>query len=336
MDHRLRCNVLKCRKELGDRALVTTCSHIFCIDCASRLGLTGQRHEHRNSCPACGAQLTNPDDAVISNLDPSEDYKTSVLSGLNPNIIIECANRGLSFWAYQVTQEVVYQEYLGKTLTEKYSDLSVHLDSTKADQDSLRRKYDELSQAYKEKNRKLLQVQELYDKLKRKAMLGQLQDAAEDAVDSTLHGAQFETGIQASVDYGDHEAIYQQQQHSLLQEQQRMPMGQKHQSATQDYGTSWPRTIGAQSNVPITPSSHRQRLGDPTTTGLSTIPGLVAGTPRVQHTSIVTRVPQSEGLANVSQFAQRPTPVSSTFSRRPAGGQPETMINGVRGGFTNL
>lgn len=106
MDQMLRCNALKCRKELRDRALVTTCSHIFCTDCAARLGLTAQRHEHRNSCPACGCQLTNPDDAVISNLNPSEDYKTSVLSGLSPNIIIECTSRALSFWAYQATQEV--------------------------------------------------------------------------------------------------------------------------------------------------------------------------------------------------------------------------------------
>lgn len=56
------------------------------------------------------------------------------------------------------------------------------------DQDNLRAKNDELAQAYKEKNRKLLQTQELYDKLKRKAMLGQIQDAATDAVDTTLQG----------------------------------------------------------------------------------------------------------------------------------------------------
>lgn len=32
-------------------------------------------------------------------------------------------------------------------------------------------------------------MQELYDKLKRKAMLGHIQDAASDAVDTTLHNA---------------------------------------------------------------------------------------------------------------------------------------------------
>lgn len=48
----------------------------------------------------------NQDDAVITQLDPSEDYKTSVLSGLTPTIIMECAGRGLSFYSYQVNQEM--------------------------------------------------------------------------------------------------------------------------------------------------------------------------------------------------------------------------------------
>lgn len=55
------------------------------------------------------------------------------------------------------------------------------------DQEMLQRKNEELSLAYKEKNRKLLQTSELYDKLKRKAMLGHIQDAASEAVDTTLH-----------------------------------------------------------------------------------------------------------------------------------------------------
>ena len=51
-------------------------------------------------------QLPNPDDVVSTQLNPTEDYKTSVLSGLNPSIIMECAGRGLSFWTYQSTQEM--------------------------------------------------------------------------------------------------------------------------------------------------------------------------------------------------------------------------------------
>lgn len=77
------------------------------------------------------------------------------------------------------------------------------------DQEALRRKNDELAMAYKEKNRKLLQTQELYDKLKRRAMLGQIQDAALDAVDTTLHGGQ---NMQShSMDRPDNQGNYEQQ-----------------------------------------------------------------------------------------------------------------------------
>ncbi len=126
MEHTLRCNALKCRKELNDRAIVTTCrwafwtilpivpfsvlisfSHVFCLDCSNRLHVITPPNGQRRICPACDAQLVNLDDAVIAQLNPSEDYKTSVLSGLNPNIIMECAGRALSFWAYQTTQEML-------------------------------------------------------------------------------------------------------------------------------------------------------------------------------------------------------------------------------------
>ena len=57
------------------------------------------------------------------------------------------------------------------------------------DQDSLRHKNEELIQAFREKSRKHLQTQELYDKLKRRAMLGQVQNAASDAVDHTIQAS---------------------------------------------------------------------------------------------------------------------------------------------------
>ncbi|KAH8879466.1 hypothetical protein GQ53DRAFT_738742 [Thozetella sp. PMI_491] len=200
MEQVLRCNNLKCRSELQNRALVTTCSHIYCVDCANHSGLTSQ-DPHQRICPACKSQLLGPDDVVFNNLHPSEDYKISVLSGLNPNTVMECAGKALSFWAYQMTQELVYQEHLCKTLTDRYSDMSVHLDKVINEangqitalqnkiQGNLRRKNDELVQAFKDKNKKLLQTQELYDKLKRKAMLGQMRDAASDVVISSIEAA---------------------------------------------------------------------------------------------------------------------------------------------------
>jgi E3 ubiquitin-protein ligase CCNP1IP1 len=93
--------------------------------------------------------MSNADDVVSTVLNPTEDYKTSVLSGLDPTTIMECAGRALSFWAYQTTQEMYtlllyresrldvpanagsvscYQEYLSKGLTEKYGTLNTDMD----------------------------------------------------------------------------------------------------------------------------------------------------------------------------------------------------------------
>lgn len=65
---------------------------------------------------------------MVAGLNPSEDYKTSVLSGLSPTIIMECASRGLAFYSYQASQEIIYQEHLAKSLTEKYANLSQQMD----------------------------------------------------------------------------------------------------------------------------------------------------------------------------------------------------------------
>jgi len=80
-------------------------SHIFCIACCDSLGLSAPAGVHR-LCPACHTALPNPDDAVSTQLNPTEDYKTSVLSGLSPSTIMECAGRALAFWSYQSTQEM--------------------------------------------------------------------------------------------------------------------------------------------------------------------------------------------------------------------------------------
>jgi E3 ubiquitin-protein ligase CCNP1IP1 len=79
-------------------------SHIFCMSCSQSLGLSSGDGDR--VCPACKTHLPNPDDAVATRLNPTEDYKTSVLSGLSPSIIMECATRGLSFWSYQSAQEM--------------------------------------------------------------------------------------------------------------------------------------------------------------------------------------------------------------------------------------
>jgi E3 ubiquitin-protein ligase CCNP1IP1 len=55
-----------------------------------------------------------------------------------------------------------------------------------SDNDALRRKNEELHHDLRERNKKLLQTQELYDKMKRRGMLDQVQTAASNAVDDTI------------------------------------------------------------------------------------------------------------------------------------------------------
>ena len=85
------------------------------------------------------------------------------------------------------------------------------------EREASRRKHEELAQAYREKTRKLLQTQELYDKVKRKFEMGHLQRAASDAVDSTVHNAthQMAHGVDGSVHNRDSD--YQQQAPSFPQ-----------------------------------------------------------------------------------------------------------------------
>ncbi|KAL2830568.1 hypothetical protein BDW59DRAFT_170124 [Aspergillus cavernicola] len=195
MDFCLRCNTLTCRASLKERAVVTTCSHIFCLQCAETRGLSRPTGRERH-CPACQSTLNNPDDAVETVLNPTEDYKTSVLSGLDPNTIIECSGRALLFWTYQTTQEIVYQEFLEKTLTDKYTNLNTQMDKVihnanseistlqarladmQTAQENLRKKNQELVDMYREKCKKFSQITNLYNLLKSRAMRSQMQTAA--------------------------------------------------------------------------------------------------------------------------------------------------------------
>ncbi|KAJ5348937.1 Zinc finger RING-type [Penicillium brevicompactum] len=203
MDFALRCNSLKCRAELKEKAVVTTCSHVFCHGCAEALGLSRPTTSNRR-CPACQSVLLNPDDAVSTVLNPTEDYKTSVLSGLDPNTIMECAGRALGFWAYQSTQEIFYQEYRAKSLTEKYTNLNTQMDKVihnanteivamqnkisdmQSAQDDLQKKNQELNDLCREKTTKLSQMTNLYNLLKSRAMRSRMQTAASDTVSQTL------------------------------------------------------------------------------------------------------------------------------------------------------
>ncbi|KAH9853827.1 hypothetical protein C2E23DRAFT_96875 [Lenzites betulinus] len=180
----LRCNRLTCRRSLADKAVVTTCSHIFCVDCANEL------FNASRLCPACETSLTEPDDVVVCSLHPSNDYKTSVLSGLNPTIILEICSRALSFWQYQLHQEQSFQQALYRNVTEKNAQLEKRLENVireangeislltnkltemERDLEGERRKSASMQDSLKESEKEYHKLKTQYDKLKRKALLG--------------------------------------------------------------------------------------------------------------------------------------------------------------------
>ncbi|RKP37837.1 hypothetical protein BJ085DRAFT_13022, partial [Dimargaris cristalligena] len=114
-DASLHCNHLPCRTPLGSKgeACVTSCSHIFCMTCAQTFFTSAL------VCPACELALPGREDVVVACLDPSDSYKASILAGLRPEIIMEIATRGLRFWTYQVSQELIYRELSEKRTIEK-------------------------------------------------------------------------------------------------------------------------------------------------------------------------------------------------------------------------
>ncbi|ATZ55646.1 hypothetical protein BCIN_12g02200 [Botrytis cinerea B05.10] len=349
MEFILRCNALKCRKELKNHAVVTTCSHVFCIECANQSQLsTSVRENRRTTCPACDMHLPNPDDVVVTNLEPSEDYKTSVLSGLNPSVIMECAGRALSFWAYQTTQEIVYQEYLAKSLTDKYSTLDSQMDKIihdanseisnlrnkmqgmNSDNDALRRKNEELHHDLRERNKKLLQTQELYDKMKRRGMLDQVQTAASNAVDDTIQATTNGNRFTENPGTNDHRPpLYANQQTGPLNHASGFlnstmpppPQRRRHSSEWDNIGSQGQSHVSQHYNhVQATPSSHRQPLASshfpPTSIGRNNIQSHMAGTP----------LPLPNGRAT-----PRRTPLSSINVNT---GQPSSFVGyGLRAGL---
>ncbi|VDC06281.1 unnamed protein product [Peniophora sp. CBMAI 1063] len=154
----IKCNNLPCRSSITDKAVVTTCSHLFCVDCANELFNTAQL------CPACDTALTEPDDVVVCSLQPTNDYKTSVLSGLSPSIILEICSRAIAFWQYQMHQENAFQHAVVRNVNDKNTQLQRDLSSVTREADSelaaLRNKLRELERDLELERRKVRELAE--------------------------------------------------------------------------------------------------------------------------------------------------------------------------------
>ncbi|GAA5875981.1 hypothetical protein JCM3774_002306 [Rhodotorula dairenensis] len=180
----LKCNSLRCRKSLAleGSAVVTTCSHIFCIDCANALFSLPQ------ICPACETALPDPDDVVQTSLNPHDSYKTSILAGLSPTIILDIAGRALNFYAYQIQQEAAFQALITKNTQERIAILEAQCNTvtreahvevnllkeklarTEKDLDLQKRRNHDLQETHKANAKAYQKLRLQYDKAKQRAL----------------------------------------------------------------------------------------------------------------------------------------------------------------------
>ncbi|KAK0547277.1 hypothetical protein OC846_004923 [Tilletia horrida] len=75
-------------------------------------------------------------------LNPSADYRTSVLAGLAPSITMEIATRSISFWVYQKSQEIAGLEKELANEKRKTKDLQDSLRAATKDYDRLKNQLD--------------------------------------------------------------------------------------------------------------------------------------------------------------------------------------------------
>ncbi|GAB7355947.1 hypothetical protein MBLNU459_g6582t2 [Dothideomycetes sp. NU459] len=117
---------------------------------------------------------------------------------------MECASRGMAFFQYQTTQEIMYQDYMAKSLTDKYATLSSQMDNVineanveimalrdklsnlHVEKKNLENKNQELANAFREKSKAQQRLQTLYQRLKSQQNATQTQHAAADDAEQMI------------------------------------------------------------------------------------------------------------------------------------------------------
>lgn len=181
-DNDLICNFKKCRKRLTEVAWVTSCSHTFCEEDGTR------EFSKSFQCPACNHKLEGTHDVIRQDLKPTEQWKCMILAALKPEIIMEVASRGMTYWTYQAHTERMYNEYAVKRSKESRDKLETYYEqivnklqaevkSAKNDiqaknkeLNETRRRYNELTEQHQEKTRQYQKLQIGYDTLRRKTI----------------------------------------------------------------------------------------------------------------------------------------------------------------------
>jgi len=181
VDNDLLCNYKNCKKRLLDVAWVTSCSHTFCQQDADRV------FSQTLVCPACEHKLEGNHHIVRQNLKPTEQWKSIVLAGLRPEIVMEIASRAMTYWMYQSHQQLVratwlitkikesrdkmesnYEAVLNKLQAEVKS-AKIDVRAKTEDLNATRKKLAELAEDNAAKTRQNQRLQILHDTLRRKS-----------------------------------------------------------------------------------------------------------------------------------------------------------------------
>ncbi|GIY09908.1 hypothetical protein CDAR_459902 [Caerostris darwini] len=109
-----------------------------------------------------------------------------VLAGQRPEVIFEICSRAISFWTYQVHQEIMFQEYVSTKVKERSQQLEKYyenifqktrneldnvrqqLEGTRNELEASKKRAAELSEKLKERIRQHEKLQYLYEALRRK------------------------------------------------------------------------------------------------------------------------------------------------------------------------
>ncbi|XP_022258632.1 E3 ubiquitin-protein ligase CCNB1IP1-like, partial [Limulus polyphemus] len=156
--------------------------HIFCNEDGTR------EFEKAFVCPACDSVLQEKFDIIRVDMNPTEQYKSMVLVGQKPEVIHEICSRAISFWNYQMQQEIMYQEYTAKKNKERLAQLEQYyeqvlekakteisyakqqLETKNEELETEKRRAAELSERLMERSRQYHKLQSMYETVRRKAI----------------------------------------------------------------------------------------------------------------------------------------------------------------------
>ncbi|KAF5369772.1 hypothetical protein D9758_001312 [Tetrapyrgos nigripes] len=191
MDTELKCNRLTCRKALTDKAVVTTCSHIFCVECANEL------FNAARLCPACESSLTEPSALCTRQTttklsepfyNPGDLQQSDFVLAI-PNTSREVCICALEEWITYCVVASTFQQAVLRNLNDKNAQLQKQLDNVvreanseisllnnknaelERDLEVERRKVRDLQEATREREKEYQKLKAQHDKIKRKALL---------------------------------------------------------------------------------------------------------------------------------------------------------------------